>query len=52
MEKIIKQLKEVSEQLDVLIISAHCGMRKGALTEYQVARRNIQEAISRLLEVT
>ena len=50
--KILKQLKKVSEQLDILIRSASSGMRTGDLFRYQKARKDVQEAISQLLEIS
>lgn len=51
-DRIIAQLKEVSEELDKQIVSAAAGMRLGTLDRLQFARMKIQEAITKLLEIT
>ena len=50
MDKIIEQLKEVSNQLDEQIKSASRGLRPGDRDRCQFARMKIQEAITKLLE--
>ena len=50
MDKIIEQLKEVSNQIDEQIKSASRGLRAGEKDRCQFARMKIQEAITKLLE--
>ena len=50
--EIIAKLKEASEQIDEQIRSASAGMRTGDKDRFQFARMKIQEAITKLLEVT
>ena len=54
MDKIIKQLKEVSDQLEEKIKSAKSatkGLRTSDKDRCQFARMKIQEAIAKLLEI-
>lgn len=51
-DEIIKELKAISEKLDVQITSASRGLRLGDQDRCEFARTKIQEAITRLLEIT
>lgn len=51
-DTIIKELKEASEKLDKQITLAHAGLRNFECGNCKSARMLIQEAITKLLEVS